>query len=1124
MVAPIKKLTDEEFLSSIGVKMPSAQAPKVSEVSDEEFLKSIGVSAAVASPTPTEEMSDEAFLASIGVSPQMEMPTATAEPTREFTDRPMADDEAAKEGFSSYLYTGLDYLDRLRATVVGSLDAALKGEDISEAASKGISGEEHRLGGDIIYDHLEKAWLEYRAGEDNAWGAFIDLKPDLVLPLMATLGGIATDIILDPLTYTGAGLTKKGVAAIAADAIRREGAEITVENLARKGIKDPKLIDYAMRLGEGPVGLRNTAAARLAEGQSKVKVAGITVPSKVSSAVASTARSLSDAVFQNKAAKEAWQLFSTKHDLPEELAGFIEYENRFKDIISMATVHEVTKTGTPLRKEISALAKELKQYGISRKDIEQVVTEAVERGGVSGVRLGTLPKESIELLAKNKSVRDLVADMTAINKEQLQKEVAAGVPIGEFGTGTRTTIDKLEQAIADAKAADLDTIKNPITGRPKKVVNLEKDLTKLKEKLDAEDKIDYIMHALTPEAKEVLYESGMFKSKKSKAVNPDHASRLARNEVFRDKTIAEINALAREGKLPGYVGHKFENGFFYEDPAVIQTLRGIRHRKSMAAADLLDSTTARFGEDIEKLRVNHKLPKTATEEEVLSAAGLTDYRQLSTARLKELTGGHVFPAQIAERLETHYDKLLDIDYTNVFLKGLDKAQSWWKAFTLGIFPSYHIRNMAGNMWNNFATSERNLLDPREAWKHWNTYALATDVQRGKSGAITTEAGEQISLDQIRDWMDELGVHNRGLVSHEVETAIESQVKGGVWTGNPASLFGLLSKEGKLVAAGHKIGVPAENNARIAKFIEELQLGKDHIAAAEAVKKALFDYGDLTKFETNVMRRVMPFYTWSRKNIPLQVEQMVKHPGRYMAVDHVRREIERLSQDEMDEQEASEYVLNQYMLDNYPMRIKFRDVDDGMGGTRRVPYYFMLGNWLPAADVWKFAADPTKLPLDLLSPFIKTPIELAFKRDLFFDKAIDPEARADFFGSANVNEAQKKILSNIRLLATMDKMAAGLGIYDKSERMLASPESEMTPEEVMVQFVTGLRLYGADLEKQAAFKATELDRKGKEITKLYEKNLTKGMDPDKWEQDVLDRMDEYLLEVDEFFDKTYKDNK
>ncbi len=81
-----------------------------------------------------------------------------------------------------------------------------------------------------------------------------------------------------------------------------------------------------------------------------------------------------------------------------------------------------------------------------------------------------------------------------------------------------------------------------------------------------------------------------------------------------------------------------------------------------------------------------------------------------------------------------------------------------------------------------------------------------------------------------------------------------------------------------LAAGRMLGTNIEDTMRGAQWLAEVRSGATPEVAAEAVNRLHFDYDALTGFERNVMRRLMPFYTFSRKNLPLQVETLATRPG------------------------------------------------------------------------------------------------------------------------------------------------------------------------------------------------------------------------------------------------------
>ena len=79
-------------------------------------------------------------------------------------------------------------------------------------------------------------------------------------------------------------------------------------------------------------------------------------------------------------------------------------------------------------------------------------------------------------------------------------------------------------------------------------------------------------------------------------------------------------------------------------------------------------------------------------------------------------------------------------------------------------------------------------------------------------------------------------------------------------------------------AGRVGGTNIEDFFRGAQFLAETRKGATPEMAAQAVNKVHFDYDALSQFEKNVMRRAMPFYTFARKNLPLQLETLATRPG------------------------------------------------------------------------------------------------------------------------------------------------------------------------------------------------------------------------------------------------------
>lgn len=96
------------------------------------------------------------------------------------------------------------------------------------------------------------------------------------------------------------------------------------------------------------------------------------------------------------------------------------------------------------------------------------------------------------------------------------------------------------------------------------------------------------------------------------------------------------------------------------------------------------------------------------------------------------------------------------------------------------------------------------------------------------------------------------------------------------------------------AAGELSNEYIENLVRISGYLGFRKQGYTVAEALRKVKLAQVDYSALTGFERNVMRRIIPFYSFTRRQIPFVVEVMAERPGGALpqmikGVGRIRRE-------------------------------------------------------------------------------------------------------------------------------------------------------------------------------------------------------------------------------------------
>ena len=163
--------------------------------------------------------------------------------------------------------------------------------------------------------------------------------------------------------------------------------------------------------------------------------------------------------------------------------------------------------------------------------------------------------------------------------------------------------------------------------------------------------------------------------------------------------------------------------------------------------------------------------------------------------------------------------------------------------------------------------------------------------------------------------------------------------------------------------------------------------KDDIAfdvASQEVKKSMFDYGDLSSFEQNWAKRVLPFYTWTRKNLPVQFKSLIQNPQRAEQLAIAKQQFEH----NLGELDKSDY--GQFWNDRVPVFLG--------NESEGVVKAFALMNLIPMADL-QYMIDPKRVIGEMATPFIKAPLEALANYDTFMNRAIKstPGQMDDFLG-------------------------------------------------------------------------------------------------------------------------------
>lgn len=536
----------------------------------------------------------------------------------------------------------------------------------------------------------------------------------------------------------------------------------------------------------------------------------------------------------------------------------------------------------------------------------------------------------------------------------------------------------------------------------------------------------YMPHILTKEADDILNSKGAknFFGIRPSAKTPQS---LARDI---DGTVAEINSKNIYGTTK----------FFQDDPAILAGVSEFNAANAIAGKGFLNK---------------------AAELGVRADAAPANY-----VTVPEIPGVKFAP-EVAQRLNRSYQTLTNTEEISKFLKVYDGAQNWWKMWSLGARPAYHSKNTIGNLWNNYLAG---VSTPKPY-----ADAAAFQVKLAKNNMNGSIAGYK--TDELYEAMATRGIFGEGQYSGDIARNVEDVLKGGSY--NPFTL----STRNPILRGGFKVGQTIEDNARIALFIDSLNKGKNFDEAASQVRKYLFDYGDLSPLERSTLKRLMPFYTWSRKNLPLQLEAIVRHPDKVNKLNLARENIQ-FETDVPDIEDVPDYIRSAMPI--YGAE-KFLG-EPAVPGTAKA---ITLQNLIPFSDLTtftKFLDTETAAPmtergklsstistaLGGVSPLLKAPVEYMSNYDFFRRKNIE-----EFKGQTADMLGQKmpvhlaKLLSNIVMLNEIDRANPG-GVFGTRSVDPVSKEVTTTPgilgftpretridlpeEQREAQYLTGIRVY------------------------------------------------------------------
>lgn len=837
----------------------------------------------------------------------------------------------------SFPLKALDVLDRPGAAIRSAAMQAYQGGGLGQvlqAAKRGFTGREKVQGSDIIAEAARRGAPLAQALQRNkyAQGA----------------AGFAADVLMDPLTYVtvgAAGVAKAGVSG-AGKALAGQGA--------RKYVKfaGVPLVEVTKPLQAASQALQRTG---IPEKIGPIFSSRYVRPSAVTPEAAPQVQ---------RAVNVIWQAPRTARG--EQQIALDQIAKRFEGVSPEAARRAATAIEQPLSSVLrrkadagrfGAMSDDVKawmQAGV--EEVERITKAIKERGGISPKGWDKESYQRVPARFRNKKglpIDEMAAELgyedgkmllNALENLPTKKEIresARREMLQRFRVrGPRVSDREFDQAFGFTKEA----AKN------------------LAEEAEAEA----VQNRYSVKGAEKLPTDVL------------RAVRIAK-EIGAETVAKDVAAGVEFGRIPNYIRH------LYNDPpekvaAVLnqwqkrvaaynrkagfqkeRTIPTIEFAKKMGLHPVEDVRVLTAVRELEGIRqrairgMYQELKKIGGRVVRAADKAPPDWREVPA---KELAGYKVHP-----EVARHLERLHDVFETDLGVRTLgtmlSQVQNFWKGLVTAPNPMFHVRNALGNVFNNFLGG---VVNPGLYW-------LAFAIQRGGNDMLEL-GGRRISGQQVRALFRQYGLEGFGFFEGESirgmrQQAVERFGQQGWRLYSP-------------IEQGRRVGDLIETNAKLAHFLDKLSKGWSPEQAADSVRKYLFDYSDLTKAEEKI-RNFIPFYTWTRKNIPLQIEALFTQPGKMAAVNKLVQNM--ASATETEESPQPDWLKNElaipvvrtkdgqvvYLTPDLPLNNL--NMIDGLQGTMRN----VLG---------------------MVTPLAKVPIELAMGQQVFSGAPIEkyPGAR------------------------------------------------------------------------------------------------------------------------------------
>lgn len=299
------------------------------------------------------------------------------------------------------------------------------------------------------------------------------------------------------------------------------------------------------------------------------------------------------------------------------------------------------------------------------------------------------------------------------------------------------------------------------------------------------------------------------------------------------------------------------------DPAKLNSLNDQFNKvKGMFDTNISSALTSRIREGVraESMKAMHgelsKYGMLIKDAKEVPPAG---YTKLDSSQMKKfgLSGGQYHIQKDVLKGMERVDGIFKHDGMEKFVRQVGAFTDIFRAGVTTYKLSHYVNNVVGNVINNMAAGVK-----------VSEYNAARKLIQAMRNGTTTTAQDAI----LKSAFDK-NVISGGFVS-------DLASHGGLHIDDPTKLEKLAQIIGnnKFAKGVRQQGEMVDDVARLGNYINGLnKFGGDAGKAAEQVRTYLFNYNEMTNAD-RTMRAVIPFWNWTKRNIPLQLKNLMEKPA------------------------------------------------------------------------------------------------------------------------------------------------------------------------------------------------------------------------------------------------------